>query len=103
MDCKYFIQQFNKSGGKLVCNYDTKTCQLTQNKTNVKFKMNKDCFHDIDKTFSIFFYQYNNYVTQIPDMKKREKLHYFQESNSKGFIIEFARDEDNFFVQTKKI
>ena len=106
--CKELISIFEKIGGKLVCTYDTKTCTLLPN--NVTAKITSDNRVDIDMLLSSFAHsgQYDNYVTIIPETEKSKKnifmvdtIHNYQEKNSGGFIIEFAKDKEGFYLQTK--
>ena len=101
--CKELINIFEKIGGNLVCVHDTKTCTLLPQNINAIIEPTNSV--DIDMLLSGFAYSgsFERYVTMLPESEKSkkdifvaDKLYRYQEKNTGGFSIEFAKDNYGF-------
>jgi hypothetical protein len=103
VSCKELVGIFNKVGGKMMFNYDTKKCTFLPQ--NIVSEIKPENNVDIDSLLMDFAYQHDKYVTHLPivdNTKCIEKLHNYQEKDDVGFTIEFAKNEDGYIIPTKK-
>ena len=105
LSCKELIHTFEKVGGKLICEHDTRTCLLLPQ--NITAKITPDNKVDIGSLLSGFAYsgQFNKFVTMLPESEQSKKskfvqdtLYDYQEKNTGGFVIEMTKDKDGFIV-----
>ena len=105
VSCKELIHIFEKVGGKLICEHDTRTCLLLPQ--NITAKITPDNNVDIGLLLSGFAYsgQFNKFVTMLPESEQRKKsifvqdtLYDYQEKNTGGFVIEMTKDKDGFII-----
>lgn len=111
LSCKEIITIFEKIGGKMVCNYDTRQCTLFPQ--NITVNVKKDDKIILGSLISQYAYSshFNDFVTLLPESDEsknspflRELIHDYQEKNTGGFIIEYHVDEDGFHIpKSKKI
>ena len=111
--CEELIDLFQKVGGRLVCKYDNKQCELNSiysRRSIPEFRC--DMTADISETLSeitenesfmhkytTFFYTDNDDIIKT---KNIEKIHENQRMNSIGFKIEFVRNKkgEMIFIDT---
>jgi hypothetical protein len=105
ISCEELINMFEKSGGKIVCEHDTRTCTLFPQNITAKITNNNKV--NIGSLLSSFAYSgdFNKYVKWLPESEKSKKnmfvedrLYDYQEKNTGGFFIEFTKDKDGFIV-----
>ena len=105
LSCKELIHMFEKLGGKLICEHDTRTCSLLTQ--NITAKITPDNKVDIGLLLSGFAYsgQFNKFVTMLPESEQSKKskfvqdaLYDYQEKNTGGFVIEMTKDKDGFIM-----
>jgi hypothetical protein len=77
--CKEIIDIFEMVGGKFVCNYDKRTCELfPQNISSKIVKKNKE---DLGHLISQYAYSghFNDFVTMLPESEERKKSNFVRE------------------------
>ena len=84
MSCEQLFKIFEKSGGKLQCNYDNKICFI--NNTKMKCRLAENDSDDVDW----LLWSNAPFVRNIYDNidRKVPQLHRYQADGSIGFTIE---------------
>ena len=109
LTCKDLVSIFKQIGGKMTFTYETKTCSLLPNDTTVK--ITSDDSTSIDLLLSEFASsgQYDKFISILPESEKSKnksiidcKLHDYQEKNTGGFIVEFTKNNEGYYIPTKK-
>jgi len=103
LSCKELIDMFQKIGGKLHCNYNTKKCALLPQNIHCNIQPNHNNIGMLLWELAIAG-QYDRFVTILPETNENkrifveDKIHDFQRNYSSGFIIEFAVDKDGTWI-----
>lgn len=85
MNCNDFFNFFEKKGGKIICNYQSKQCLIQH--TNIKCTINNKT--DSEKLDWLIWKNYKN-VSSIKNngLEIKNNIHRYQNNDDKGIIIE---------------
>jgi hypothetical protein len=109
VSCKELIEIFQKTGGKMICTYDTRKCTLL--KQNMTCNILPENKMDLGSLLCDFAYSgsYDQCVKMFPESEKnkndrfvQEPIHDYQEKGAGGFVIKLVVDEDGRWSPTKR-
>lgn len=94
ISCKDLIEIFEKIGGKIVINYNNKTCTYDEHISR-EFK-NFDDWHSFDKILWNYQAFYHEIAIETKAKHEIKKFHHFQDTSVSEIILQTRRDDQGY-------